>query len=262
MLLFAGPETTSAFRRIRPPYPGATRKQRWSLQRKGPGYKYGRAVGSTAEKYILHLGSSFFRSLVTPAEGRREYIHVGSTAASLLPTPPAELAPDLNRRSAGIQTPAMDCRVIPPSFGTHHPRRVRKKHVRERTIPDRPAQPTRKKRLVPRPSRSRDLIPTKKNAGRWGDRRREGFEIGFGVLAARSYGPRDLLGRGLSCFFRFKGAELAEVFVGDVLHALALRPVNRALPGWLEWAPELGLGGDCGAGDSQRGGQGDDVCET
>jgi septal ring factor EnvC (AmiA/AmiB activator) len=35
------------------------------------------------------LGFSFFRGPVTPAEGRRESIHVGSTAASLLPTPPA-----------------------------------------------------------------------------------------------------------------------------------------------------------------------------
>jgi hypothetical protein len=38
--------------------------------------------------YILHLGFSFLRGLVAPAEGRRESIHVGLTAASLLPTPP------------------------------------------------------------------------------------------------------------------------------------------------------------------------------
>ena len=36
------------------------------------------------------LGFFVFSGLVTPAEGRREYIHVGLTAASLLPTPPTD----------------------------------------------------------------------------------------------------------------------------------------------------------------------------
>ena len=49
--------------------------------------------------YILRLGFSFFRGLVTPAEGRREYIHLGLTTAYLLPTPPTGVTRPLRLRT-------------------------------------------------------------------------------------------------------------------------------------------------------------------